>query len=125
MRTLIKNKQSLYLVRYKGEENTKDSGGNYTGEKTITYYPKKLIKANISGARGSSQSEVFGTEINYDKTLVFAKKDFKELGIDENSVFFVDKKPQYDGTNPLYDYRVERIAETLNEVVVAITKVRK
>lgn len=125
MRNLIKNKRPIYLVNYKGEENEVDSQGNLTGEKTIKYYPKKLIKVNISGARGSSQSEVFGTETNYDKSFVLSVESFKELGITENSVFFVDIKPKYDGNNPLYDYRVERIADTLNEVVIAITKVRK
>lgn len=113
------------MCRYKCEENAVDSQGNYTGEKTITYYPRKLIFVNISGARGSSQSEVFGTDIQYDKTFVITYKEFKELKIDENSVFFVDIAPKYDGLIPLYDYRVERIAETINEVVIALTKVRK
>ena len=125
MRNLEINKRTLYVLNFLGEEDIRDSNGNYTGEKTIKYIPKKLFKAHLSGAKGSSQSEVFGTDINYDKSFVLTVSEFKKLGITENSVLFVDIKPTYDGENPLYDYRVERIAETINEVVIAITKVRR
>jgi len=44
--------------------------------------------------------------------------------IDENSVLFVDKLPEYseDGT-PLYDYVVKRVAKSLNAIAYAIQKV--
>lgn len=125
MRNLEINKKPIYVLNYQGEEDVVDSNGNYTGEKNIVYKPKKLFKTHISGARGSSQSEIFGTDIKYDKSFVLTISEFEELGIDENSVFFVDMKPTYKNGNPLYNYRVERIADTINEVVVAITKVRR
>ena len=80
---------------------------------------------HISGARGSSQVEVFGTDINYDKTILLTKNEFKATKINENSVFFIENKVAYEDNFPLYDYRVVRIAETINEVVIAIEKVRK
>ena len=125
MRNLIKNKRKIYVLNYVRETEVQDSQGNYTGEKTIVYTPRKELFTHISGARGSSQSEIFGTDIRYDKTIVLTLDEFKALKITENSVFFVDIKPTYSGTNPLYDYRVERIADTVNEVVIAITKVRR
>lgn len=125
MRNCKKNERPLWLLNFIKEDEVKDSQGNYTGEKTIVYTRPKKINSNISGARGSSQSEVFGTDIRYDKTITFSFDQFKELKITENSVFFVDSKPIYDGINPLYDYRVEKIADTKNEVVIAITKVRR
>ena len=126
MRNLKKNKRQLYVLNFLGEEEVKDSQGNYTGEKIIKYKPKKVFEAHISGARGSSESEVFGVKIDYDKSFILTKSEFAKLGITENSVFFVDIKPKYDNNqNPLYDYRVERIAETINEVAIAITKVRR
>ena len=126
MRNSIKNKsRTIYLLNFKQEIDAIDDNGNYTGEKVIIYSPKKAIKVNLSGAMGSSQSEVFGSDIHYDKSFVLTALEKQKLGLNENSVFFVDIAPKYDGLNPLYDYRVERIAETINEVVVAITKVRK
>ena len=125
MRNLIKNKRQIYVLNYLGEVDVQDGNGNYTGEKVVKYKPKIAFYTHLSGARGSSQSEIFGTDIKYDKSFVLTTNEFKTLGITENSVFFVDIKPTYSNGNPLYDYRVERIADTINEVVIAITKVRK
>ena len=116
MRNLEINKRTLYVLNYQGEVDVQDSNGNYTGEKTIQYKPKIQFKTHISGARGSSQSEIFGTDIRYDKSFVLTTAEFERLGITENSVFFVDIKPTYKDGNPLYDYRVERIADTINDI---------
>ena len=127
MRNQIINQSKLYVLNYLSKTKTKDSDGNYTGEETITYSRPIMFMGHISGAKGSSQIEIFGTEINYDKTLLITKTRFKALKITENSVFFVDKKPQYDSdyTTPLYDYRVKRIAETINEVAIALERVSR
>lgn len=123
MRNLIKNKSKLYGLRYKGTTKVVDSSGNYTGETAVEYYTAQTFYAHISGARGSSQSEIFGTEINYDLTFVLTKDEFDKLGFDENTVFFIEKALTYKDDTPLYNYRVSRIAKTLNEVVVAVMKV--
>lgn len=124
MRNLIKNTKSILALNYKGEEKLIDDDGNYTGEVEIKYFPAQAIRVSVSGARGSSQSEIFGTDIQYDKTLCLSMADFKRYGFDENTVFFIDKKLEYNEGMPLYNYRVERIAEVLNEVVIAVRKVR-
>ena len=68
---------------------------------------------------------MFGTQINYDKTIVMSKNLCAQLGITENSVLFLDQLPQFDENNfPLYDYKVVKIAKTINEVAVAVSKVR-
>ena len=125
MRNLEINKSTIYVLNYQGEEDVIDASGNYTGEKHIIYKPKKLLKTHLSGARGSSQSEIFGTDVRYDKTFILTKDEFKKYGITENTVFFINVKPTYKDDSPLYDYRVERIADTVNEVAIAITKVRR
>ena len=66
---------------------------------------------------------MFGTDIEYDKTICMTKSDFERCKIDENTVFFIDKKIEYQNGTPLYNYRVKRIAETINQVVIAIKKV--
>ena len=126
MRNLLLNKTKHYVLNYKGEEMVKDDDGNYTGEVAIAYTKPIMFMGHISGARGSSQVEMFGTDVAYDKTIIITTKEFNRLKITENSVFFIDKKVSYDNDHiPLYDYRVMRIAETINEVAIALEKVSK
>lgn len=124
MRNLLKNTKTILALNYKGKEEIVDTDGNYTGEFIVKYYPAKAVKVSISGARGSSQSEIFGTDIEYDKTLCLSMDDFKRYGFDENTVFFIENKLEYKDGMPLYDYRVSRIADVINEVVIAVKKVR-
>ena len=125
MRNQKINETKHFVLNYKGEEKVKDSDDNYTGEVKIAYTKPIMFMGHISGAKGSSQVAIFGTDIAYDKVLVITKAKFERLKITENSVFFIDKKPNYDGTNPLYDYRIKRIAETINEVAIALEKVSR
>ena len=123
MRNLTRNKSSISYLNYVGVERTRDVNNNLTGEKQVVYTKAKTIKAHVSGARGSSMLEVFGTDISYDKSILLTKQEFADSGITENSVFFIDVEPSYKNGTPLYDYRVKRIAETINEVLIAIEKV--
>lgn len=124
MRNLERNKRNLVALNYVGLVNNTDTEGNLTGEKTIEYSSELIFKAHISSAKGTTQVENFGINADYDKTIILTKQEFDRLGLDENSVFFIDKLPQYDSNNnPLYDYRVKRIAKTLNEVAIALLKV--
>ena len=125
MRNQLINESKHYVLNYKGKENIKDSDNDYTGEYEITYTRPIMFMGHISGAKGSSQVEIFGTDVAYDKVLLINKAKFIKLKITENSVFFLDKKPQYDNDAPLYDYRVKRIAETVNEVAIALEKVSR
>lgn len=126
MRNLVINKSKIYVLNFKGMTKATDLSGNYTGEETITYDDPIMFMGHVSGARGSSQVEIFGIDVMYDKTIVITKAEFKKLQIKENSVFFIDKEPIYDTTittMPLYNYRVSRIAETINEVAIAVKEV--
>lgn len=119
MRDLEKNKRTIYAMNYVGVEEVKDNDGNYTGENKVTYSKRYPIRTNISGARGQSLVEVFGTDISYDKTFTLKKELFDSLKINENTVFFVDTK-----SKEKYDYVVVKIADTINTVVIAIKKVK-
>lgn len=125
MRSCAKNERPLYVLNYKGKTAYIGSDGYETGEETITYSKAIPFKANISGAKGNSAVEVFGTNLDYDKVLTLSQRKFGELKITDNSVFFIEIKPTYDSNHyPLYDYRVKRIADTPNEVVIALERVR-
>ena len=123
MRNLEKNKEEISYLNYLRNEKLLDSNGRKTGEKKVIYTKAKKIKAHVSGAKGSSMVEVFGTDISYDKTVLITRKEFAGSGITENSVFFIETPVKYDNGTPLYDYQVKRIAKTPNEVLIAVKKV--
>lgn len=125
MRNLKRNKTHFVALNYVGKTEVKDSQGYKTGEYIVKYSCEIHLKAHISGAKGNAYTEIFGTDVAYDKTIVITRKELEHYGFTENTVFFIDKAPEYsEGDIPLYDYKVERIAKTLNEVVIAVSQVR-
>lgn len=113
-----------------------DEYGNSTGEMDRIYANAVMMNANISAATGQAQTEMFGNLDSYDKVIV---TDDLNCQIDEHTVLFVDKEPeypvitpsasastsevQYDTAHPKYDYIVKRVAKSLNSVSIAIRKV--
>lgn len=125
MRSLEINKRPLYGLNYVSSTPVLDQDGYETGEHKITYSKAFRIYANISGAKGTADVETFGVNLDYDKVMVMSVKLFKKLGLTDNSVFFIDKAPEYEANGyPKYDYRVKKIADTLNEVSIALERVR-
>lgn len=121
MKTLKRNQTPFWYLLYDRKEPIKDEYGNESGETKVVYQAAVATRANISAATGSAQVEQFGNYAGYDKVIV---TDDLSCPIDENSVLFIDKEPEYDedGT-PLYDYIVKRVARSLNSVSYAVSKV--
>lgn len=122
MKIMERNKRPLWYLLYDRKTPAVDAEGNETGEEIIVYKPAVALRANVSPASGSSQIEQFGNLAGYDKVIV---TDDMSCPIDENTVLFVDKEPEYreaDG-KPLYDYIVKRVAKSLNIIAYAVTKV--
>lgn len=121
MKVMERNKRTFWYCLYDRKEPIIDEDGNETGEEQIVYKPSQSLRANISAASGSSQVEQFGNLAGYDKVIVL---DDTSCLIDENTVLFIDKEPEYDDDGkPLYDYMVKRVAKSLNSVSIAATKV--
>lgn len=121
MRIMERNKQRFWYLLYDRKEPVTDGDGNETGEETVVYKPAVSFRANVSAATGASQVEQFGNLTGYDKVII---TDDLSCPIDENSVLFLDREPEYDEDGkPLYDYMVKRVAKSLNSVSVAVTKV--
>ena len=116
MFTLDRNKQSVWYSLYKGMTDVLDSNGYKTGEKTKTYYAPVEIKVNVSASRGSSITEGFGVLEDYDRTIVTHDMS---CPIDETTRLWVDVPT----TSP-YDYKVVRVAKSLNSITIAISKVK-
>jgi hypothetical protein len=143
MRTLERNKVKFWyctVQKVNGEAVKReivDENGNATGEYIVMYNNPVAIKANISPATGQSNAEQIGNLENYDKVIV---TDDLDCPIDENSVLFIDKEPEYKDAEyneataitvtgatvkvPVYDYIVRRVAKSLNSISIAVSKVK-
>lgn len=121
MKTMERNKIPFWYLLYDKKVPVMDDDGNETGDYRVIYKEAIQRKENISAATGSAQVEQFGNFISYDKVIV---TDDLSCPIDENSVLFIDKEPEYDPDgNPLYDYIVKRVAKSLNSISYAVSKV--
>lgn len=136
MRTLIRNKRAFYYCLYKEDEPIIDEYGNESGESIVTYYEPVEMVANVSQATGQSNTEQFGNLENYDKVIV---TDDMDCPIDENSVLFIDKAPEFKDVQthtataitmtdktvsvPVPDYIVRRVAKSINSISIAVRKV--
>jgi hypothetical protein len=131
MRCLLRNKSRFFYSVYIGKVPVKDEYGNVTGEYEIQLSNPTEGYANISAAKGETQTRQFGENESYDKVIVL---DDVNTAIDEYSVLWIDSEPQLneDGSLALnskdevitpYDYVVTRKAVSLNSVSIAVRKV--
>ena len=116
MRTLERNKQTIYYALYESKEPLKDEYGNPIGEYEVLYSEPVLLKINVSAARGEYSTRQFGEMENYEKILV---TDDTNLPISETSILWIDS---LDTTKP-HDYIVKKVAKSLNSVSYAVSKV--
>lgn len=121
MRLMQRNLKTVYYSLYKGLTDVTDENGFKTGEKVETYSDAVKIRASVSPSSGSAQTEIFGSLDSYDRVMLV---DDTACPIDENSILFVDKEPEVDSTGkPIPDYKVRKVAKSLNGISYAIKKV--
>lgn len=115
-------KQSIWYCTYNGRTRQTDSDGNLIGEKKPSYNQAVEMRIHVGWARGTADTDIFGIALDYDKPMV---TDNLSCPIDENTVLFVEKQPEYDQTTglPKYDYIVKRVAKSKNYITYAIKKV--
>lgn len=137
MRSLRKNMSHLFFSIYSKEIKVyqRDEHGNIVyvddGEGNLIpievgsapgYNAPVLFYANISAGKGNSETEVFGTGIDFTRTI--STSDMS-CPIDELTLLWIDSEPQYlaDGTvDPdSADYKVAaKPAKGLNSIMIAI-----
>lgn len=115
MMCLAENKQVFWYALYVGETDTVDTDGNYTGGKTKTYSEPVKAEMNISAARGGADIEQFGINDNYSRVIV---TDELDCPINTDSILWVGVP-----TTAPYNYRVTRVAKSLNSITYAIQEV--
>lgn len=123
MRTLVRNKIRIYYANYSDKIPLKDEYGNLTGEYEVLYSNPVAINANVSAARGESNTRQFGEDISYDRIIIM---DDPKFPVAETSIFWIDSPPEImeDGTtNTPHDYIVKQVAPSLNSVSIAVSKV--
>lgn len=120
MLCLNRNKQAVWYSLYKGVTDVVDSQGYKTGEKAKTYDAPVKIMVNVSASRGSAITEGFGVNEDYDRTIV---TNDVACPISETTRLWVDADPTKTVPDP-YDYKVVRVAKSINSVTIAISKVK-
>ena len=133
MRCLRRNTRTFWYCLYDGSVDQYDAYGNLMPEPDIRYHDAVQMRANVSAATGQAQTEMFGDLDSYDRVIV---TDDLNCPIDEHTVLFLDKEPEYpelppeepeepeyDTAHPIYDYIVKRVAKSLNSVSIAVRKV--
>lgn len=122
MKLMRRNLSPIYYCLYQEKLPVVDENGYETGETRIVYSPPQNLLCSVSPATGYAQANVFGSLDAYDKVLL---TDDITCPIDENTVLFIDKKPEFDAEGfPLFDYTVRRVAKSLNAVSYAVKKVK-
>lgn len=137
MKGLKRNQKTLYYQLYASNIPVyeTDLAGNIvkdpvtgepllTGETKAGYAVPIRFQANVSPARSEAVNEPFGVNTDYDKVICYC--GHKKLPIDELSVLFVDKKPEFDAGGNLVntaDYKVVKVAKSLNSALYAIKKI--
>ena len=123
MKCMSRNKTKFFYALYEGKTPITDEYGNVTGEYEVQHGNPTEFHANISAAKGETQTRQFGENETYDKVVVL---DSDAPSLDEYSILWVDVIPKLkeDGTTDTpYDYVVKKVAKSLNVTSIAISKV--
>lgn len=122
MRGLAKNKQTFWYALYERSEPVLDTYGNEIGNHPVYSHPVKAT-GNISPARGNTESDLFGINAVYAKTINPMPVD---CPISETSVLWINRPPviEEDGsTKTGHDYVVTLAASSINHKAYIISRV--
>ena len=115
MRTLNRNKRTLYYKLYLGEvENT--DGGDLTGESTPAYGQLKELRCNVSASVGADAISAFGGFTNYTRTIAVSDVS---CPMDEDSIVWFGVP-----LDQPYNYIVTKRADSKNGILYALLEVK-
>ena len=124
MRSLDRNKQKIYYSLYLGKTPILDEYGNQTGEYETSYATPVALDINVSAARGTSDVEQFGINLNYSKSMV---TNDLNCPIDETTRLWVGKDAfetvEEVTTVTPHNYVVVSVARSINSITYAIKEV--
>lgn len=131
MRCMQRNKVVFYYALFSKRVPIVDEYGNDTGEYDVQHGNPVKSSANISAAKGETQTRQFGENVSYDKVIAM---DNDSPPIDEYSILWIDTMPELNADGSLavdsegkvktpHDYIVKKVAKSLNGVSYAVSKV--
>lgn len=131
MRCMERNKVNFYYALFTKRVPVVDEYGNDTGEFDVQHGNPVKSSANISAAKGETQTRQFGENVSYDKVIAM---DNEAPPIDEYSILWIDTTPELSADGSLavddegnvktpHDYIVKKVAKSLNSVSYAVSKV--
>ena len=115
MRSLNRNKRSIYYALYVKDEPILDEYGNETGESRPIYGDVQELQCNVSASLGEDSVEAFGSFTNYSRVICVADNN---CPLTEESVVWFG----VDSTAP-YNYIVVRKADSKNGILYALREV--
>ena len=131
MKCLNRNKVAFFYALYEGREPILNAQGRPSGQHKVIHSNPIKAYANISAAKGETQTRQFGENEVYDKVIVM---DNLPSPIDEYSILWVDTVPKLNEDGSLmvdesgevitpHNYVVKQVAKGLNSVMIGISKV--
>lgn len=128
---LYAEKSTVYLTDDDGNIVYQDVDGDLipveTGNRPPHFDKPVDFKGYIQFSGGESEARAFGVSVDSYSHILVMKRD--ELPIDETSLIFQDSEPQYDSDGYLVeksaDYRVYRVAPSLNFVTYLLRSIDK
>ena len=120
MRTAQRNSQKIYYSLYLGKTPIIGEYGNQTGEYDLIYGDIKPFDINVSAARGTSEVEQFGINLNYSRTMVTHDMT---CPINVESRLWIEKEAMIDNVETPHNYVVLAVAKSINSITYAIKEV--
>jgi len=116
VRTVQRNKRTIWYALYNGVTEVVDEDGNYTGEQEVSYGEPIQARMNVSGGRGQAEIELFGVDNPFTKTAV---TDDLTTPFTTDTIWWFEADPETDPHN----YRCTGISRTINQVVIALAEI--
>lgn len=107
MRTLERNKQTLWLVNLESMTDVVDGDGFYTGEYARNYTIPTQIKIALYPSNTAISEELFGKDASFDMLAVS-----NDIVLDKDSLLFIEEPTGNYATT--YDYSIDNIGKSLN-----------
>lgn len=98
-------------------QELQDEQGNFTGEYAPEYSEPVRALMNVSAAKGAADIEMFGMDTPYTHLLV---TEDMTTAFDTESIFWIGSSPT---TGAAHNFRVLRVARSLNHVTLALGEV--
>ena len=115
MRSVERNKKTIYYALRTGHTENLDEYGNVTGTFTEEYGEPVKLRINVGVPKGTIDLERFGLDSQY--SMLLTTTDMR-CPIKSDSVLWIGIDPSLP-----YNYVVKRVAPAINQLVIQVQEV--